>query len=353
MNEVTKNNITHSWIPWVSLIFTTIALAGWVYDHFSDNNPRLTFTIIKEISLLNEKANIPSFHILLDSIDIKETNSNISIYSIKIANEGKQHIITNMYDGNMLLFLKHGKLVSKPIITEASSSYINSHLQKTTIIVNDTTLNIPRIPLDKDDSFVLDLVILHPNNEFPQFDIKGKISGQKNLIINRKLVTSTTFMKKAFGGGVWVNIVRLIVFFVLGCNLVIIYTVVKEIPSYIRRERRKKIVKKISSKRVLSQQIMHDFIIEEEEDIQLIYHLIMYTNDKATKEYKKVQEVLKSNNDPIGGIAIITKEQKMMQHMVYAGYWNLSGDNISINKKLQREFKYLYKKYKKNHKGTI
>ena len=353
MNETKKDKILHSWIPWVSLIFTTIALVGWFYDHFSDNNPRLTFTIIKEISLLNEKANIPSFHILLDSIDIKETNSNISIFSIKIANEGKQHIVNNMYDGNMLLFLRHGKLVSEPIIAEASSSYINSHLHKTTIIVNDTTLNIPHIPLDKDDSFVLDLIILHSNNEFPRFDIEGKISGQKRLIINRKLVTTTTFLEKTFGGGVFVNLVRLVTFFIFGCNFIIIYMVVKEIPSYIRRERRKKIVKKVTSKRALSQQIVRDFIIEEDDNIQLIYFLIMYTNEKATKEYKKVQEFLKSDSDPVISIAILTEEQRMMLHMVYVGYWNLSGDNILINKKFQKEFKYLYKKYKKNHQETI
>ena len=107
--------------------------------------------------------------------------------------------------------------------------------------------------------------------------------------------------------------------------------VVKEIPSYIRRERRKKIVKKVTSKRALSQQIVRDFIIEEDDNIQLIYFLIMYTNEKATKEYKKVQEFLKSDSDPVSSIAILTEEQRMMLHMVYVGYWNLSGDNILIN----------------------
>jgi hypothetical protein len=348
LKGTTKEKITHSWITWVSFIITSCAFIGWCYDHFSDNNPKLTFTIVKEISLLNEKANIPSFHVLLDSIDIKETNSNISIYSIRIANEGKQHIITNMYDGNVLLLLKHGKLVSKPIIANASSLYINSHLQPSSIILNDSTLKLPCVPLDKDDSFVIDLIILHPNNEYPQFNIEGKISGQKELVINRKLITTTTFIDKAFGGGVWVNIVRWITFFFLGCNFIIIYLVVKEIPSYIRKGRRTKIVNKITSKRSISQQVKQDFIIEDDEDIQLIYRLIFYPSDKATKEYKKIQEIMKSNSDPISSIAIMTDEQRMMQHMVYAGYWNISGDDIVINKKLQREFKYLYKKYKKN-----
>lgn len=88
-----KYNIVDS--PWVKWISVLIGFAGfiWVcYDHIVENSPKLTFTIVKEASLLNDEANIPSLQIVLDSINLRTAKSNISIYTIKIANEGKQHI---------------------------------------------------------------------------------------------------------------------------------------------------------------------------------------------------------------------------------------------------------------------
>lgn len=343
MGEITNNKITHSWIAWVSLAITSLAFIGWCYDHFSDNNPKLTFTIIKEISLLNEKANIPSIHILLDSIDIKETNSNISIYSIKIANEGKQHITSNMYDGEMRLLLKQGKLISKPIVVNASS-YINSHLTKDSMVVNDSILHLPCIPLDKDDSFVLDLIILHSNDNSPIFDVEGKISGQKNIFINRRLTNTISFMEKVYDGGFLVNFVRFIFFFVFGLNIIILLMYAKEIPLYICRRRKIRLILKGQ----VSEQIRQDFSIEDDITLRLIYHLISYSDEKASKEYNKIQKTLNSSKDAKAVLSQMPEEQRMIFHMVSSKYWIVSGDRVSIDKKLQREYKYLYKKYKQN-----
>ena len=88
--EKRKNNFIESPLArWGSLLIALVGLLGFFYDHLIENNPNLTFTIVKETSLLNNKANIPSIHVLLDSIDISETNSNISLYTIKVENEGK------------------------------------------------------------------------------------------------------------------------------------------------------------------------------------------------------------------------------------------------------------------------
>ena len=177
MNEATKNKITNSWIAWVSLIITSCAFVGWAYDHFSDNNPNLTFTIVKEISLLNNKANIPSIHISLDSIDISETNSNLSIYTIKVENEGKQHITKDMYDGNIQLRAKRGEYISLPSITYVSSEHIKPHFDDSTLISEKCSLRIPCVPMDKNDVYLFDVILRHPIDTLPSFTVRGKITG--------------------------------------------------------------------------------------------------------------------------------------------------------------------------------
>lgn len=346
MNDNQKNKLKHSWIAWFSLFITVIAFAGWCYDHFSDNNPKLTFTIIKKISLINEEADISSFHILLDSIDIRKNNSNISIYSIKVSNDGKQHITNNMYDGKLRLYLQQGKFINKPIIADYSSPHINSHLLNLSFS-NDSTLNLPFIPLDKNDYFILDLVILHSNDSLPLFDLDGKISGQKKLIVNRKLTNNTSFWEKVYDGGFWINLVRFILFFIFGCNIIIILLFLKEVPSYIRHQRKIKRIRKITAGHSVSQQVKKDFFVEDDNTLQIMYRLITYSDKKASKEYNKIQKILSSNENGPTTISLMTDKQRMILHMTGRGYWNLSGDKVIINKELQKDFKYLYKNIKK------
>jgi len=346
MNEIKKDNIKHSWIAWASFIITSIAFIGWAYDHFSDNNPNLTFTVVKEISLLNNKANIPAIHILLDSIDISETNSNLSIYTIKVENEGKQHISKDMYDGNIRLQLNKGEYISLPAITYASSAHIKPHFEDSTLIVAKNTLKIPCVPMDKDNVYLFDVILRHPIDTLPSFSVHGKITGQKEINIYHGINDTQSFWKTTFGGGFLVNIVRIIVYFVFGIALIVsIILLVDKIKTTCKKVKLRKIVGQIVSGHSVNQQIVDDFNNAEESKLRLMYKWINTTDDEASKNYARIRKKSISKSSSMLKY-IYMEERQAVKMMIQKGYLTLSNGKIIINKSMQNDFLYVYKRLK-------
>lgn len=348
-----EEKIKHSFIEspiakWFSIIVACVGLLGFIYDHFSENNPDLTFTIIKETSLLNNKANIPSIRILLDSIDIRETHSNISIYTIKVENEGKQHITKSMYDGNIQLILKQGEYISLPNITYASSIHIKPHFSDSSLLSNKKTLNLPCVPMDKDNVYLFDIIVLHSIDTIPTFIARGKISGQKEISVNRGINDKPSFMKITFGGGILANIVRLIVYFIFGNAIfVIILISIDKISKEINKYKLKIAVQKIISRHAVSKGVVEDIRTLKRSELRSIYKWINTTDEEATRRYAWLQRKLSENSKVIDRYTI--EEGKIVKIMIEKGYLKKSQEQITINKSMQNDFKYIYKRLKKQN----
>lgn len=346
MSEINKEKITNSWIAWVSLIITSFAFAGWAYDHFSDNNPNLTFTVIKEISLLNNKANIPSIHISLDSIDISETNSNLSIYTIKVENEGKQHITKDMYDGNIQLRLNRGEYISLPSITYVSSEHIKPHFEDITLISEKCSLRIPCIPMDKNDVYLFDVILRHPIDTLPTFSVRGKITGQKEISVVQEIKDHPSFWKTAFGGGFLVNIARTAGYFILGLAILIsIIMLVDKITTFFQKVKLQKAIRNIISSHPINSQVADDFSILEESDLRIMYKWINTTDEEATKNYNRIRKKRTSKSKGINRY-IYMEERRLVSAMIQKKYLNLLNGEIMINKSMKDDFMYVYKQLK-------
>lgn len=347
-NEENHRNsfIESPFVKWFSIVVAFLGFCWVCYDHIVENNPNLTFTIVKEISLLNNKANIPSIHILLDSIDISETNSNLSIYTIKVENEGKQHITKNMYDGNIHLMLKHGEYISLPAITYVSSAHIKQHFVDSSLLSDKRTLNIPCVPMDKDDIYLFDVILRHPIDTLPSFFASGKITGQKEINVCCGINDKPSFWKTTFGGGFLVNIVRIIAYFILGIALLVsIVLLVEKINTICKKVKLHKTVDQIISSHPVNQQIVDDFNNTEESELRLIYKWINTTDDEASKNYARI---CKKNISKSGNMFkhIYIKERHVVNMMIQNGYLNISNGKMIINKSMQNDFLYVYKRLK-------
>ena len=127
-----------------------------------------------------------------------------------------------MYDSSVQLILKRGEYISFPSITYTSSPHIKPHFLDSTLIFEKTKLNIPCISMDKNDKYLFDIIILHPIDSLPSFMADGKISGQKEISFSRVIKDKPSFWQIAFGGGLWVNIVRQLFYFIFGAALIIL-----------------------------------------------------------------------------------------------------------------------------------
>lgn len=344
-----KYNIVDS--PWVKWISVLIGFAGfiWVcYDHIVENSPKLTFTIVKEASLLNDEANIPSLQIVLDSINLRTAKSNISIYTIKIANEGKQHITKNMYDENIQLSIKQGRYIGTPILSYASSPHISSYFTNKTLTSNEHILNLPNISMDKGDAYLLDVIIIHSIDTVPNFKIHGKITGQKEIIFTREVTKKASFWNITFGGGIWVNIVRLVFYFIFGVAVIVmIFLLVEKITSTYHKVKLQKSIQKITSRHRVNQQIIDDFNEFEMYDLMLMHQWLTISNEDATKKYLQIQKKCKSKTNSIK-VYRFKQELEIVKQMIHKGYLNQSNENmLSINDSMKNDFIYVYKRLKK------
>ena len=344
-----KSFIESPFIKWFSMAIAFFGFCWICYDHIVENDPNLTFTIVKEISLLNNKANIPSIHILLDSIDISKTNSNLSIYTIKVENEGKQHISKDMYDGNIRLLLNKGEYISLPAITYASSTHIKPHFEDSTLIIDKNILKIPCVPMDKDNVYLFDVILRHPIDTLPSFSVHGKITGQKEINIYRGINDTQSFWRTTFGGGFLVNIVRILAYFLAGCVLiVIISTIIEKLILKIRKYKLCNAINKIVSRHSIQEQVVNDFKNLQKSELRLMYQWINTTDEEASRRYVYLQNKLKSRLSKMD-LSIYGEENRIISQMAEKGYLSLMDQNIEINKSMQNDFKYIYKKLKKHN----
>lgn len=344
-----KNSFKESPLAWwISTLIALIGIGCFFYDQLKENNPNLTFTIVKEISLLNNKANIPSIHILLDSIDISETNSNLSIYTVKVENCGNQHITKDMYDNNIQLILTTGEYISLPSVTYASSPHIKPHFIDSTLLIDKRILNIPCVPMDKDDIYLFDIILLHPIDSLPSFSAYGKITGQKEISVCRVIKDKTSFWQIAFGGGFWVNVVRVVLSTIFGLALIISLIIsVEKIKNTYHKFKLKEAVRKIVSRHPVNQQIVNDINKKEIFELRLMYQWINTSDEEASKKYASMQKKLSSMQRQPD--FYMQKEEEMLKHLIENGYLTLTDGKIAINKSMQDDFRYIYKRLKKQH----
>lgn len=356
--EQYKNNFNNfvdsPFVKWISIIIGLAGFFGFCYDHFVENNPKLTFTIVKEASLLNDEANIPSLQIVLDSINLRNAKSNISIYTIKIANEGKQHITKNMYDENIGLSIKQGRYIGTPILSYASSPHISSYFTNKTITSNEHILIFPNISMDKGDAYLLDVIIIHSIDTVPNFKIHGKITGQKEIIFTREITNKASFWNITFGGGIWVNIIRIVVYFIFGVAvIVIIFLLVEKITSAYHKVKLQKSIQKITSRHRVNQQIIDDFNELEMYDLILMHQWLTINNEDATKKYIQLQKKCKSKTNSIK-VYRYKQELDIVKQMIHKGYLNQSNENVlSINDAMKNDFIYVYKRLKKQKQFSL
>ncbi|REE08644.1 hypothetical protein DFQ09_106111 [Winogradskyella pacifica] len=192
-------NASKTW-PKISRILSVLGLIlGLFYFIFSNfiNIPKseLRFNVLTNTPLIEVKEDIKNLEITYDSINILDLEKNISIAVIEIINTGNTSITTNDYDLNIPFGIKliNSKLIKKPeLITTSDDSYFKD------IIVNsdETDIILNKKIIDPGEFFHLKIYTIHNSSDTPNFDILGKISGQKEVNINNLNISKIDQLEK-------------------------------------------------------------------------------------------------------------------------------------------------------------
>ena len=162
--------------PWIknsAWAIAVISLIVTVYvSFFYQKSCKLEYEILSNTSILNKNVELSSIKIIVDSVDVQQSNSNISIIELLVSNRGKNHLRRDDYDNSKFgLLIQNGTLLEKPEPLSASTTHLRNCINEYSFNNDSTFLNIPTLPLDSKDFYKLKLVILHDNNH----SVKGKI----------------------------------------------------------------------------------------------------------------------------------------------------------------------------------
>lgn len=234
----------------LSLILIILAVSGTlvtIYSaFFSEKKASLKFIELSSTNVLDINADISNLDILFDGISLKDNNENIRIINLKMINTGNSTITNDFYDDNdpVGVKLKNGVLIDKPILITASNKYLDKKLNN--IPFDTLSIEFPKIILEKDEFFILRLMVLYKNDIVPEYISFGKVAGQNEIPILETLEENKLpFLLDVFHGGVIIQLVRLFSYFVIGLGITILFiTYYFKLDDRKKRKKRKEIVNK-------------------------------------------------------------------------------------------------------------
>jgi hypothetical protein len=229
----------------VLTLLGVIAAAITIYAFLMDKSAELRYEIISNTNVLDFNADIGNLQVTYDSTDLKETNENLRIYTVKVISTGEKNILKEFYDSNDPLGLEIdlGRIIERPEIIQTSSVYLNRNVKIENYTSNRLTFS--QVILEPGEFYVIKLLVIHKMDKIPKLASFGKIAGQKTIsVVNFIDVKDEfSFLEKVYQGNFWVQLLRLLSYFVLVVIILIIIAVIAErIDSIGEKKRKRKMI---------------------------------------------------------------------------------------------------------------
>jgi hypothetical protein len=183
-----------------------------VYVAFYANQPSILVSIVSEVDVLDLDRDIPHLDILYQGKDVKADEANITIYKIKIENTGTKNIIVNDFDPKISWGIKFdkGNIIDASLIS-ASNEYLKNNIK---ITHNRSGINFPVVIFEKNDKFVVEVVLLKKAGEASRAIPFGKIVGFEWKSIEKfNEFTEEGLWAKITNGSIIIHILRSFIYF--------------------------------------------------------------------------------------------------------------------------------------------
>ena len=326
--------------PWIknsAWAIAVISLIVTVYvSFFYQKSCKLEYEILSNTSILNKTVELSSIKIIVDSVDVQQSNSNISIIELLVSNRGKNHLRRDDYDNSKFgLLIQNGTLLEKPEPLSASTTHLRNCLNEYSFNNDSIFLNIPTLPLDSKDFYKLKLVILHDNNHSLSFIPCGKIIGQKEILVIDSINVEESFLSKVLQGSFWIHFCRFIGYLMVLISISVILITISESVS---SRKKKKLIKDAYSNKEIDNEVVDDYVklgwlsLLEVKDYLSMNEKELYRKYQSSLKYISNQNN-KRNFEPWD---FHMGRADLIRHMLRSGYLKMDESAIVTDKKKKK-----------------
>lgn len=279
-----------------------LAAAGiTIYAFLIDKKVELRYEIVANTNVLDFNADIGNLRVTYDSTNLKETNENLRIYTIKVVNNGEKDILKEYYDENdpLGLAINSGRIIERPEIIQTSSDYLNRNVK----IENYTTekISFSQVILESSEFYIIKLLVIHKTDVIPEINSFGKIAGQKviSVVNSIDVKEELNFWEKVYYGNIWVQLLRLISYFLVVVVIIIIIVAIgSNIDTVREKKRRRKMINDFKSIKKYEYTRMDDAIFDRyQKDGASSFRkmlILLSDEDELNRIYAKLSQELKS-----------------------------------------------------------
>ena len=297
LNKLFDNLASKTVITLLGIVAATVT----IYAFLQEKKVDLRYEIIANTNVLDFNAEISKLEVTYDSTNLKQTKENLRIYTIKIVNNGDQNILKEFYDENdpIGLEVSSGKIIEKPEIIQTSNDYLSRNVK--ILDYNYEKINFSQVILETGEFFLIKLLVLHKTDSIPNINSFGKVAGQTKIeVVNAVDVKEElSFWGKVYSGNVWVQILRLISYFLAVVAVIIVLVIISDkIDNVKEKKRKKKIVTDFKNLKTYQYTRMDDAIFDRyrEDGSDLFKHMqkLLKDEEQLNLIYNKLSEELKS-----------------------------------------------------------
>lgn len=382
--ETIKDNNIGKTLEWCAIIISIIGILVSVFGIINKDKPKFEYDIVSADDFFNESVSVPSIKVLVeDTIDIQKNHKNITVYKIKAENKGKLSIHEDDYNGSFGLRINKGKLLGFPIFCSASDDVIKDFITKGNYVQADATesffklrnqhqvedymyaddlagsfFKLPNQALNKNDNYIIKILVLHDIDSIPDFQVTGKIIGQAEIIINKTLEPSLDFWSTTFGDTWPARIIRFLIYFVISLTLLLIgdYLVSKKEENKAKKSRKKE----INALDLIKPSIKEEYIKNGSIAIDELFLCFSQEESKITEKYRKMAKYIQCKNDiDTNNLNRIKEVFYRYNYYINKGYFSLNNDlSITFNTDAKDSIINLYeflktKRQKENKSKTL
>jgi hypothetical protein len=197
-------------------IIVAVFFGGYgIYTTYEENKSEISFQVVNEANIFDVHEPLSELKISFQGKDIQERNLNLKIITIYIENSGNVDILQSHYDINDIwgVQLENGEIIKVQLI-DSNSEYIKTNLKPR---VNNETIEFTKTIFEKGKHFTIEILVLHKKDKIPTLIPIGKIAGIDKIIpVKTSEKTQEPIHKNLFYGDIYINIIRIIFFGLLG-----------------------------------------------------------------------------------------------------------------------------------------
>ena len=326
--------------PWIknsAWAIAVISLIVTVYvSFFYQKSCKLEYEILSNTSILNKNVELSSIKIIVDSVDVQQSNSNISIIELLVSNRGKNHLRRDDYDNSKFgLLIQNATLLEKPELVSASTTYLRNCISEYSFSYDSTFLNIPTLPLDSKDYYKLKLVLLHDNNHSLSFIPYGKIIGQKEMLVIDSIDVEESFLSKVLQGSFWIHICRFFGYLMILISISVILITISESVS---SRKKKKLIKDAYSNKEIDNEVVDDYVKLGWLPLLEIKDYLSMNEKELYRKYQSSLTYISNQNNKrnFEQWDFHMRRADLIRHMLRSGYLKIDESAIVADKKKKK-----------------